>query len=55
MYFLAIVVIDVVKVEVVVAVDVVKGIIVVVPIPTVSGERTKCIIEMNVLEMEFHS
>ena len=40
MYFLAIVVVDVVKVEVVVAVDVVKGIIVVVPIPTV--ERQIC-------------
>ena len=40
MYFLAIVVVDVVKVEVVVAVDVVKGIIVVLPIPTVSeGKR----------------
>ena len=40
LYFLAIVVVDVVKVEVVVAVDVVKGIIVVVPIPTVSeGKR----------------
>ena len=40
-YFLAIVVIDVVKVEVVVAVDVVKGIIVVVPIPTVREVKRK--------------
>ena len=40
MYFLAIVVVDVFQVEVVVAVDVVKGIIVVLPIPTVSeGKR----------------
>ena len=40
MYFLAILVVDVVKVEVVVAVDEVKGVTVVLPIPTVSeGKR----------------
>ena len=44
----------VVMVEVDFSVDVVKGIKVVAPIPTVSGEREK-IIEMNVLEMEFQS
>ena len=55
MEFLAIVVVDVVKVEVVVAVDVVKGIIVVVPIPNVREGKRKKIIEMNVLEMEFQS
>ena len=43
------------SVEVDFSVDVVKGIKVVAPIPTVSGERTKYIIEMNVLEMEFQS
>ena len=51
----AVITVVVVKVEIDVSVDVLKVIKVVVPIPTVSGERTKYIIEMNVLEMEFQS
>ena len=43
------------QVEVVVAVDVVKGILVVVPIPTVREGKRRKIIEMNVLEMEYQS